>query len=240
MRATPGQHLLQSWMDRSVIRADNIGRGPLSPRNRMRSLAEIAHRLCPHLVDGPRHGIGVAVVIETRGSGPGRQGRSSVGVGDPVICEIRSLFVRQRRRFVDGRRSARLPSLEREGTQIYKMLYRGMDACFGDDGAAVGVAEQYDVAINSVKAGEHARSVTVEVGEAPSILAVAGEVDRNSRNICFPEERHHPVKAPSTVPGTVDKHNRCGHQTDDGMARPVCVYIQPNFPGPASTLRGDK
>src|SRR5258708_157940 len=48
---------------------------------------------------------------------------------------------RQRRRRLDGRRRAALPAIGGKGGPVTQRSPRGMNACLGDHGAAVGVAE---------------------------------------------------------------------------------------------------
>ena len=100
------------------------------------------------------------------------------------------------------------------------MVDGGMDTRFGDDRATVGVAKQHDLAIDSVEDGENSGSITVQVSERSRIAAVARQVDRDRGNPRLLKERHHPVKAPGTVPGTVNQHNRCRHPPDDASPGP--------------------
>jgi hypothetical protein len=87
-----------------------------------------------------------------------------------------------------------------------------MHSRFGDDRTPVGVAKENDIAIDSVENGDDASCITMQVGKGTGVVAVAWEIYRDGGNICGSQERHHPLKAPRTVPSAVNKNNRCRHR----------------------------
>ena len=87
-----------------------------------------------------------------------------------------------------------------------------MGAGLGDHGAAVGVADQQDVAVDAVEHGPHRRRIAVQVDEGAAVVSVAGQVDRDDVRGPGPAAGRHPIPAPGPVPRAVHQHDRRAHR----------------------------
>jgi len=119
--------------------------------------------------------------------------------------------MRQARRFRYCGCGARLALVEGQRAEIDEVAHRGVVTGLGDHRAAVGVAEQDDIALDRVEHATDPVGITMEVREGAGVSTMAGEVDRHGGHHGGGQQRHHPVEAPGAVPAAVDEDRSRGH-----------------------------
>lgn len=138
-------------MDGQVLRADDVGGWPRTPRHRRRGLLERDEWLRPQLGERPRHGVGVTTAVEACGNGVER--------GDPPVVDEDAgaevgpvVVVDPRRGQVAGRGTGAGPvPVEGQRAQEDEMGDHGVITGLGDHRPVAGVPDRRDRTLGGVE-----------------------------------------------------------------------------------------